>query len=168
MAERPSFDDYYLGIAEAVAARADCTRRKAGAVIVKDATIVGHGYNGAPPGKPGCLSDGACPRGRHYQVSTPGFLSDGLAQVVVEGCGCGGPWPCPDYVKPMSSYDTGKGSCISLHAEQNAIIRAGFDKCRGATIYVVSAGLTGAAGAPCEGCQRLIEGAGITRVVCPS
>lgn len=67
---RPSWDEYFLEIAEAVSARADCSRRKVGAVIVSsDRRIVGTGYNGAPAGQPGCLS-GACPRARSN--STPG------------------------------------------------------------------------------------------------
>lgn len=62
--DRPSWDEYFLEVAKTVALRADCTRSKVGAVLV-DAKhrIVGTGYNGAPPGAPGCLS-GACPRGR--------------------------------------------------------------------------------------------------------
>lgn len=181
---RPSFDDYYLGIAWAVAARADCTRRKAGTVIVKDATIIGHGYNGAPPGRPGCLSDGACPRGRHHPV--PKYrvpaVSATFCAYLIEGadrppgqmhgtgcmcaadaviCACGKEWPCPDGVPPTSSYDTGPGSCIAVHSEANAIIRAGYPATVGATLYTVP-------GAPCDGCQRLIDGAGITRVLWPS
>lgn len=67
---RPSWDEYFLEIAESVSARADCSRRKVGAVIVSsDRRIVGTGYNGAPAGQPGCLS-GACPRARSN--STPG------------------------------------------------------------------------------------------------
>lgn len=61
---RPTFDEYFLGIAVAVAARADCTRRRVGSVVVRDHKIVSTGYNGAPQGAPGCLTDGACPRGR--------------------------------------------------------------------------------------------------------
>jgi dCMP deaminase len=58
---RPTWDDYFLGIAYAVAARADCSRAQVGAVIVKDHRIVATGYNGAPAGDPGCL-EGNCPR----------------------------------------------------------------------------------------------------------
>lgn len=56
---RPDWDTYFLGIAEAVAARSDCERSRVGAVVVKDRRIRGTGYNGAPAGMPGCLS---CPR----------------------------------------------------------------------------------------------------------
>lgn len=127
---RPDWDTYYLNIARAVSARADCTRRKVGAIIVHGDRIVSTGYNGAAAGKPGCLSAGACPRGR---MTT-------------------------QQVSPGSSYDTGPGSCIALHAEQNAILRSGLD-CRGATLYITDE--------PCDGCARLIEGSGIARVVFP-
>lgn len=60
---RPTWDDYYLGIAEAVSARGDCSRRKVGAVIVKDHKIVSTGYNGTPPGdERSCGTTGLCPR----------------------------------------------------------------------------------------------------------
>ena len=63
MNSRPRWDDYFLRIANAVAIRADCTRRRVGCVIVDtDRRVVSTGYNGAPAGQPGCLS-GACPRG---------------------------------------------------------------------------------------------------------
>lgn len=60
---RPSWDDYFVTIARAVAARSDCRRRQVGAVLVDEShRIVGTGYTGAPSGHPGCL-EGACPRG---------------------------------------------------------------------------------------------------------
>lgn len=69
---RPSWDEYALGIAKAVSARADCTRRRVGAVILDTARrVVATGYNGAPPGERGCL-DGGCPRGLlSYQECQP-------------------------------------------------------------------------------------------------
>lgn len=45
---RPSWDEYFLGIAELVSKRSTCLRRKVGAVIVKDKRILSTGYNGAP------------------------------------------------------------------------------------------------------------------------
>lgn len=58
---RKSWDKYYLDIARAVSSRGECKRRQVGAIIVKDHSIVGTGYNGAPPKARSCL-DGACPR----------------------------------------------------------------------------------------------------------
>ncbi len=59
----PGWDDYFLGIATAVAARAKCTRRRVGAVLTIDHRIIATGYNGAAPGEDDCLA-GACPRGQ--------------------------------------------------------------------------------------------------------
>lgn len=128
---RPDWDPYFLGVACAVSTRADCTRRQIGAVIVNsDHRILGQGYNGAPPGRLGCLTDNACPRGRMSNTE----------------------------VLPGSSYDTGLGSCIAVHAEINAILDAGGrENCLGATLYITDA--------PCDGCARIIDAAGIIRVV---
>lgn len=157
MTTRPAWQDYYLGIADSVAVRADCTRRKVGAIVVKDNSIVSTGYNGAPPGEPGCLSDGACPRGRHYRtLYKGGDPADGRLPVFGSVCACGVDWPCAMSVSPGSSYDTGAGTCIALHAEQNALIRAG-DRARGATLYCTEE--------PCNACMRLVRGAGIDKAV---
>ena len=58
---RPDWDDYFLGIALAVARRGECVRSKVGAVIVRDRRILATGYNGVAPGTLSCL-DGVCPR----------------------------------------------------------------------------------------------------------
>ena len=60
---RPNWREYYLDIARAVSARAACTHRKVGAVLVSGHSIKSTGYNGSLPGHPECLN-GACPRGR--------------------------------------------------------------------------------------------------------
>ena len=46
--KRPSWDKYFLQIAELVATRATCPRLHVGAVLVKDRKIISTGYNGAP------------------------------------------------------------------------------------------------------------------------
>jgi len=46
--KRPSWDEYFIGIAELVSKRSTCLRRKVGAVLVKDRRILATGYNGAP------------------------------------------------------------------------------------------------------------------------
>jgi len=109
---RPTWDEYYLDIARVVATRVDCTRAHHGAVIVDDAhRIVSTGYNGAAPGMPGCMTAGACPRGR--------ITPDGLPHLA------GG------YDDPESD-----GYCLAVHAEANAIVYAGRSKTVGTTIYV--------------------------------
>ena len=61
--KRPSWDEYYLGIAKAVSARGDCIRRQHGAVVVKNHSIIATGYNGSPPGSDkSCGATGQCPR----------------------------------------------------------------------------------------------------------
>jgi dCMP deaminase len=72
---RPGWDEYFIGIAKAVAARATCLRRKYGAVITKDNIIVSTGYNGAPSGMKDCLEVGRCtrkelqiPHGERYEL----------------------------------------------------------------------------------------------------
>src|SRR5574338_249876 len=62
---RPSWDEYFIRIAQAVSLRGDCRRSQVGAVLVEDRThrILSTGYNGVEPGQDGCLS-GSCPRGR--------------------------------------------------------------------------------------------------------
>ena len=45
---RPSWDEYFMQIAEVVKTRSTCLRRQVGAVIVKDKQILSTGYNGAP------------------------------------------------------------------------------------------------------------------------
>lgn len=59
---RPSIDEYFMNIAQTVAERSTCLRRKVGAVLVKDKRILSTGYNGAPKGVPNCCDVGECMR----------------------------------------------------------------------------------------------------------
>jgi dCMP deaminase len=47
---RPSWDKYFLDIADMVATRSKDPRTKVGAVLVRDRRIIGTGYNGFPSG----------------------------------------------------------------------------------------------------------------------
>lgn len=58
---RPAMPEYFMGIAMAVRARADCTGALVGAVLVLDRRIVSTGYNGTPENMPNC-SEGGCSR----------------------------------------------------------------------------------------------------------
>ena len=75
MAPRRDKINYYLDIAETVAQRGTCLRRKYGAVIVKNDEVVSTGYVGAPRGRKNCSDIGSCirnelniPRGERYEL----------------------------------------------------------------------------------------------------
>ncbi len=73
--ERISKENYYLDIAYTVASRGTCLRKKYGAIIVKNDSIISTGYVGAPRGRKNCCDLGFCmrdklniPRGERYEL----------------------------------------------------------------------------------------------------
>lgn len=62
--KRPSWDQYFMEVAEVVRKRSTCMRRQVGAVIVKDNRILSTGYNGAPKGLKHCAEVG-CTRANY-------------------------------------------------------------------------------------------------------
>jgi len=58
---RPSWDEYFMKMAEDASMRSNCIRRKVGALIVKQRNIISTGYNGTPIGVRNCF-EGGCPR----------------------------------------------------------------------------------------------------------
>lgn len=58
---RPSWDEYFMMMAEIAATRGNCLRRRVGAVIVRHRQMLSTGYNGTPKGIKNCC-DGGCPR----------------------------------------------------------------------------------------------------------
>lgn len=103
---RPSFDEVYLKVAKTISERADCTRSKVGAVLVSEDHRTSLGYNGAPSKMPGCLTEGACPRGRLSYEELPAL---------------------------NGNYNQ---NCIAIHAERNAILRSAPEMRIRATLYV--------------------------------
>lgn len=71
---RPSWDEYFMKIAELVKERSTCLRRQVGAVVVKDNRILTTGYNGAPPNAKhceeiGCLRESmGIPSGERHEL----------------------------------------------------------------------------------------------------
>lgn len=51
---RPTWDDYFMEVADAVSKRATCDRGRSGCVIAKDKQILATGYVGSPIGFPHC------------------------------------------------------------------------------------------------------------------
>lgn len=75
MTQRRDKINYYLDLAETVAQRGTCLRRKYGAVIVSNDEVVSTGYVGAPRGRQNCSDIGKCirnelniPRGERYEL----------------------------------------------------------------------------------------------------
>jgi len=71
---RPSWPQYFMGIAQMVSRRSTCLRRQVGAILVKDRRILATGYNGAPAGlkhceEVGCLrEDSSVPSGQRHEL----------------------------------------------------------------------------------------------------
>lgn len=65
---RPSWDDYFMRIAQVVASRSNCMKRKVAAIIVKDRRIISTGYNGTPRGTKNC-NEGGCARCNSFTQS---------------------------------------------------------------------------------------------------
>ncbi|MCX7774857.1 MAG: cytidine/deoxycytidylate deaminase family protein [Rectinemataceae bacterium] len=51
---RPTWDQYFMEVCNAIAKRATCDRGRSGCVIAKDNQILATGYVGAPAGLPHC------------------------------------------------------------------------------------------------------------------
>ena len=124
---KPSWIEYFLGIAEAASVRSSCERSKVGAVISdRNNRVVAVGYNDAPSGMPGCET---CPR----RTSN---------------------------VESGSSYDTGPGKCVSLHAEQNCVLHARREDMAGGTIWITRP--------PCDGCLKMLMGTDLSAAQWPN
>ena len=58
MAQRVSWDEYFLQIATLAATRSTCLRRNVGCVLVRDRHVLATGYNGVPAKAPHCADKG--------------------------------------------------------------------------------------------------------------
>ena len=74
MKKRPSWHEYFMGIAQLVAQRSTCMRRQVGAIAVLDKQILATGYNGAPRGVLHCAETGCLrqqmnvPSGERHEI----------------------------------------------------------------------------------------------------
>jgi dCMP deaminase len=118
---RPSWDNYFIELANLASQRSNCMKRRVGCVLVRNNRVVATGYNGTPRNTTNC-NEGGCHR---CNSNTRG--GEGL-----------------DY-------------CLCLHAEENAILEAGRERCEGSVLYCSTC--------PCLFCAKKIIQAGITRVV---
>ena len=77
--KRPSWDEYFLQMAELVGSRGTCDRGQAGTVIVKDKRLLATGYAGSPVGLPHCDDVG---HEIHTVTNTDGSVSQHCIRTV--------------------------------------------------------------------------------------
>ena len=137
------WDQYYLGICDAVAKNSKCLSRKIGAILVKDKSIIATGYNGPPRGIPHC----SC----RYSL-------DPVIKELIKGKSIDAN-KCPRY---NLGYKSGEGLelCVAGHAERNALINAArHGVCvKDSTLYMN-------ANIPCKDCLIELINAGIIEIV---
>lgn len=89
---RPSWDEYFMELAQVVAKRSTCNRRSVGAVLVRDKRILTTGYNGSPPGQPHCTDEGClmldnhCVRAIHAEQNA--IIQGALHGIDLRGSTC--------------------------------------------------------------------------------
>ena|SRR6266851_1268761 len=134
---RPTWDDYFMLIAQGVSLRSTCSRRSVGAVFVSaDNHILSTGYNGAPSGERHCCHT------PEWVLGSP----DGSTVV-----------PSGD-IKIVN----GKTQCsVVIHAELNAVLAAAKKgiALQGSKLYVTYR--------PCEECSKFLKQLNLERIVCP-
>ncbi len=77
--KRPSWDEYFIGMARYVSTRATCDRGRSGCVIVRDKRVISTGYVGSPPGLPHCDDVG---HDMHTVINDDGSKSEHCVRTV--------------------------------------------------------------------------------------
>lgn len=138
---RPTWDDTWFAVAQAVSRRSLCVRDQVGAVIVTAKNrIVSTGYNGPPSGFTvlGGRGDDDLFTGKPCSA----WCTRAKASIIMQRNLPG--------LKLQEDYS----DCPSLHAEANALSVCDRSVREGGTIYVTSH--------TCMGCAKLIANSGLT------
>jgi dCMP deaminase len=143
MSIKPDWDEYFIGMLEAVSARASCNRGRSAAILTRNNRIISTGYVGSPVGLPSCDEVGHLIELRVMENDVIPFLS------------CEEPNVCLSI-----NYDKMSKHCVrTFHAEMNAILSCAKEgvSTLDATMYCTMV--------PCRNCAMAIIQAGIIRVV---
>lgn len=139
--KRISKDNYYLGVAKAIAARSTCLKRQYGCVIVNNDEIVSTGYNGSPRGMKNCCDRFTeCPR---RNIPSNGSNYDDCQSVHAE----------QNAIISAARREMLGGTMYLWGQEYD------YNKKEWHTIKEIR---------PCQICKRLIANAGIASVVVPN
>jgi len=138
---RPTWEEYFISVLDAVSLRGSCDRGRCGAVLVRDNRILATGYVGAPSGLPTCEDEGHQLVKRciiPYNTKIEMYYFD----------------TCDTYPEQFTTHYV-----RTVHAEINAILNCARNgvSTLGSTLYV---GMT-----PCTICTMAIIQAGIVEVV---
>ena len=114
--KRPSWDEYFMCQAILIATRHSCLKRGVGAVLVKDKSIIGTGYNGAARGIVSCLELGYC----NYEYLASEEIAKNAGDL-------------------KSIKEQFKIYCQAVHAEANAMSQCGHERANGSTLYITNA-----------------------------
>ncbi len=125
--------NYYLDIAEAVASRSTCLRKKYGTVIVNNDEIISTGYSGAPRGRINCIDLGYCTKKKMFpEIRHAGY--DACRSVHSEQNAIisasrkdmlGGTLYLVGYRTDTSDYENGAAPCLMC---RKMIINSGIEK----------------------------------------
>ncbi len=124
--DRPSWDDYFMGITGQVAKRSTCDRARVGALIVKDRRILTTGYNGAPAGLPHCDEVGHLMVGGHC-VRTLHAEQNAIIQAALHGVSVSGGTmyvthqPCLTCAKMIINAGIERVVYAGAYADENAL-----------------------------------------------
>jgi len=114
--KRPTWDEYFMCQAILIATRHSCLKRGVGAVIVKDKSIIGTGYNGAARGISSCLELNYC----YYEDCATKELAKNKGNLGI-------------IKEKFKIY------CQAVHAEANAMSQCNREKAKDSTLYITNA-----------------------------
>lgn len=142
-----SWDEYFYGVAAQAARNSKCFSRRIGAVLVRDNSILGTGYNSPPRGVPTCDHRWLLDKSLNTRPERNFKYLVGK---------------CP---RKVLGYRSGEGMelCPASHAEESAIVN-----CARMGIATKDASLYLTCGTPCSKCAIKIINSGIQEVIVSS
>ena len=154
-----SWDKYFYDVCAAVAKNSKCLSRQIGAILVRDKTIIGSGYNGPPRGIPHC-------RERSVEGIDP-FFTEKIKDMSVDKGYAVATFEIPKALegacpRKILGFKSGEGLewCVAGHAERNCLInsaRLGIST-MGTKMYMTC-------GIPCKDCMVEIINAGVEELI---
>jgi dCMP deaminase len=147
------WDEYYLGICDAVSKKSKCHSRQIGAILVKDKIVISTGYNGPARDVPEC-------RLRLYRDKN---IEKELEKREITDSQIKAAYDAKMCPRKVMGFPSGEGLewCNAVHSEKNCLLaaaRMGIST-KGAILYM------NAEVSPCTQCYSACINAGIKEIV---